>query len=147
MSRVAREAIVPYTCAQMYELVTDIGAYRWFVPWCRSASAETLADGRVRARLEMRHAGVDLSFTTVNRNTPAHGVEMEGVEGPFRRLRGRWHFTPLGENGCKVALAMEFEFAAALHKILVHRFFSRIVASLMDAFLTRAAALYGRGRA
>ncbi len=147
MSRVAREAIVPYTCAQMYELVTDVDAYHRFVPWCRATSAETLADGRVRARLEMRHAGVDLSFTTVNRNTPAHSVEMEGAEGPFRRLRGRWDFTPLGEDGCKVALAVDFEFAAALHKILVHRFFGRIVASLMDAFLARAAALYGRGRA
>ena len=147
MSRVAREAVVPYTCAQMYELVTDVDAYRRFVPWCHAASSEMLADGRVRARLEMRHVGVDLSFTTVNRNTPVQSVDMEGAEGPFRRLRGRWDFTPLGEDGCKVALVMDFEFAAALHKLLVNRFFSRIVESLMDAFLTRAAALYGRGRA
>ena len=138
---------MPYTCAQMYELVADVEAYRRFVPWCRFAAAEMLADGRVRARLEMRHVGVDLSFTTVNRNTPAQSVEMEGVEGPFRRLRGRWDFTPLGEDGCKVALAVDFEFAATLHKLIVNRFFSRIVASLMDAFLARAAALYGRGRA
>ena len=146
MSRVSRKAIVPYTCAQMYELVTDVGAYDRFLPWCRSATVKVLPDDRVRARLEIRHSGLDLSLTTVNRNTPAQSVEMEGAGGSFRWLRGRWDFTPLGDGGCKVALVVDFEFAASLHKILLGQLFKRVIASLMNAFLARAEVVYGRDR-
>ncbi len=144
MSRVTREAIVPYTCDQMYALVTDISAYDRFLPWCRSTAVEPLADGRVRARLEIRHGGVDLSFATVNRNTPPQSVEMELAEGPFRQLRGGWRFTPLGDDGCKIAFTVGFEFAAPFYRLFLNRFFHRITASLMDAFLERARAVYGQ---
>ncbi len=146
MSRVSREAIVPYTCGQMYALVTDIGAYDRFLPWCRATTVEPLADGRVRARLEVHHGGMDLSFATVNRNTPAQSVEMELAEGPFRQLQGGWRFTPLGDDGCKIEFTIGFEFAAPFYKIFLNRFFNRITASLTDAFLERAKVVYGQDR-
>ena len=42
MHKVHRSALLPYTPAQMYALVTDVRSYPEFLPWC--TSSDILAD-------------------------------------------------------------------------------------------------------
>ena len=39
---------------------------------------------------------------------------MQLVDGPFRHLSGTWNFLPLGEGGCKVSLALDFDYSGVL---------------------------------
>ena len=144
MNRVAREAIVPYSCNQMYDLVTDVASYPEFISWCNRVDTEIVSENSVKVRLGIFYKQmVDLSFTTINTNTPNQSVEMKLAAGPFKQLSGHWYFNPLGERGCKVIFQLDYEFNKSLKNLLARRVFNEVSTSLLDAFRTRAQQKYG----
>lgn len=142
MVRIERAAIVPYSNRQMYDLVADVKTYPEFIAWCNSVDVETLDKNTVKVRLGILYKTVDLSFTTVNTNTPAQAIEMKLADGPFSSLSGHWYFNPLGEQGCKIVFRLDYEFGKSLKNILVKRVFNEVSTSLLDAFRTRAQQKY-----
>ena len=142
MRQVSRHAIVACSCEQMYRLVSDVGAYNEFLPWCKGASVEVIDDDKVRARLEISRSGIDLSFTTVNRSVANRSIEMQLAEGPFKTLHGLWTFAALGEKGCKVSLALRFEVSGSLHAFATERMFAKVSSTLVDSFVRRARHVY-----
>lgn len=144
MAVVKRSALVPYQAEQMFRLVDDIEAYPEFLPWCKSATILQRNTDEVRASLELARGALRKSFTTVNRNQPGKMIEMRLLEGPFNHLQGFWHFHSLGQDGCKVTLDLEYEFASRLLKMTVGPVFDHIANTLVDAFCERARDLYGK---
>ncbi len=65
------------------------------------------------------------------------------VEGPFKKLEGIWQFQPLGEQGCKIMLDLEFEFSNRLIGMSFGPLFGQMAGSLVDAFTQRANHIYG----
>jgi len=143
MTLINKFALVPYSPAQMFALVDDIEAYPEFLPWCKSARVLSRSEDEVRATIELSRGGVEKSFTTCNRNQKNKMIEMRLVEGPFRRLEGFWRFDPLGEDGCKVSLDLEFEFASRMLGMVIGPVFSQIANSRVDSFQQRAVEAYG----
>lgn len=144
MTSISKSALVPYSPAEMFALVDDIEAYPEFLPWCRATQVLERNEDEVRATIALSKGGVDKSFTTCNRNQGHKMIEMRLVEGPFQRLEGFWRFTPLGDDGCKVSLDLEFEFASRMLSIVVGPVFSQVANSLVDSFQQRAVAVYGK---
>ena len=143
MIDVYRQALVPHTAADMYELVADVDAYPEFLPWCGSASVKVLSSEEVEASIEIVRGRIRKTFTTRNSMRRYDAIEMRLVEGPFRELEGQWRFDALGDLGCKVSLEMHFEFSNALTRMVIGAAFSEIANSLVDAFCRRAANVYG----
>lgn len=143
MRKVDRSAIVPYSAERMFALVDDIEAYPDFLPWCRAARIESRDESLVRASLELSRGGVHKWFTTENRREPGRAIDIRLVEGPFRFLEGRWRFQPLGEEGSRVSVEMEFEFSSRMLDMMIGPVFHQICNSLLDAFVARARELYG----
>lgn len=144
MTLISRSALVPYTPEEMFALVNDIEAYPRFLPWCRHAEVHGRNGNELQATIELSKGGVHKAFTTTNRIEPGRLIEMHLLEGPFERLDGYWRFEPLGEEGCKVALDMQFEFASKVLSAVVGPVFSQIASSLVDAFQKRAVEVYGK---
>ena len=109
--------------------------------WCALAVAHTALT--LDIALHLRHKGVGLRLTTLNRHAPPHSIEMELAEGPFKRLTGVWTFTPLTDDACKVGLEMDFAFSSPVHAGLLKPLFSRVTSALVDAFVARAKEVYG----
>jgi ribosome-associated toxin RatA of RatAB toxin-antitoxin module len=143
MSSISKNALLPYTPAEMYALVMDIEAYPAFLPWCRSAQILSRADDELSATVELARGAIHKSFTTRNRMQRNKMIEMRLVEGPFRHLQGFWRFDPLGDNGCKVSMDMEFEFSNRLLALSLGPVFHQVVNTLVDAFSRRAVEIYG----
>ncbi len=144
MTLISRSALVPYTPEEMFALVSDIEAYPAFLPWCRRTEIHSRGDGELRATIEMAKAGVHKAFSTRNRFEPGKLIEMHLLDGPFKRLDGLWRFDALGDEGCKVSLDMQFEFASRTLNAVVGPVFSQIANSLVDAFQKRAVEVYGK---
>ena len=144
MTSISKSALVPYSPAEMFALVDDIEAYPQFLPWCSTARVLERSADEVRATIALSKGGVDKSFTTCNRIQRGKMIEMRLVEGPFRRLEGFWRFDPLGNDGCKVSLDMEFEFASRMLGMVVGPVFSQVANSLVDSFQQRAVDVYGK---
>jgi len=144
VATVKKSALVLYSTAEMYALVSDIEAYPQFLPWCRSTQVLSRNENEVRATIEMAKGGVHKSFTTCNRMQKHKMIGMRLLEGPFKRLEGYWRFEALRADASKVSLDMEFEFANYLLRVAIEPVFKQIANSLVDAFCSRAADLYGK---
>ncbi|MGB7933075.1 MAG: type II toxin-antitoxin system RatA family toxin [Gammaproteobacteria bacterium] len=143
MESVDRSALVPYTPREMFELVSDIESYPHFLPWCHGARLLSRDVDEVRAKIEFAVGGMTRSFTTRNRHQINKMIEMHLVDGPFSRLDGFWRFDPLGEEGSKIALFLEYDFSNRVLGLVVGPIFGQIANTLVDAFQQRAVEIYG----
>jgi ribosome-associated toxin RatA of RatAB toxin-antitoxin module len=144
MTTIHREALVPYTAAQMYDLVNDVAAYPQFLPWCSRALVESASDDEMRASVEISKGGLNKTFTTLNRLQRHKMIEMRLVDGPFKHLQGFWRFDAVDDTGCRVAFDIDFEFSNTLTKLALGAVFSQITNTLVDSFCQRAVGVYGR---
>lgn len=139
-----KRATVPYTASEMYRLVSDIPAYPEFLSGCREASILEQHGDEVLARLGLAVGGIHFSFTSRNRNRAGQDIQMQGVDGPFERLEGRWQFSERDAGRvCEVDLHLEFALRNALAKYTFGAVFGIIVHSLVESFVRRAHDLYG----
>jgi ribosome-associated toxin RatA of RatAB toxin-antitoxin module len=141
MPRIHREAIVPYSCAQMFSLVNDVKRYPEFLPGCAAAEILQLESQAMKARLTLSKSAFRHAFVTQNRWLENERIDMQLAEGPFKQLQGQWQFIALGE-ACKVTVSIDFEFSSLLGSMAFSAAFQRLVASLMDAFVQRAQVIY-----
>ena len=144
MPTVNRSALVRHTPENMFELVNDFERYPEFVPGCRRARLIERDEAHVIGEMTLARAGIEQSFTTRNDLIEPERIEMSLISGPFKRLRGRWLFLPMGEGACKVSLELEFEFANRLLGMAFGKLFQQVAGQLVDAFSRRADELYGR---
>jgi ribosome-associated toxin RatA of RatAB toxin-antitoxin module len=144
LESIDRSALVSYTPQEMFALVTDVNAYPQFMPWCSGAEVLSYESNGMVARIDFTVGGVSKSFTTHNSHEPDAEVGIQLVDGPFSQLQGRWRFEPLGEEGCKISLFMEYDFSSKMVSMVVGPVFSKIANSLVDAFQKRATEVYGQ---
>ncbi|QFU03287.1 Persistence and stress-resistance toxin PasT [Halomonas sp. THAF5a] len=144
MPTVNRSAMVRHTPQDMFDLVNDFERYPEFLPGCRNARLLERDESHLIGEMTLGRAGVEQSFTTRNDLIEPERIEMSLVSGPFKRLRGRWLFIPMGEGACKISLELEFEFANRLLGMAFGKLFQQVAGQLVDAFTRRADRLYGR---
>lgn len=145
MTDINKSALVPYSAGQMYALVDDIESYEDFLPWCQASRELLREENIVEGRLEIALGKLHKAFTTRNLLKKDAEIEMQLIEGPFKRLHGVWRFEPLGEEGSKVSLHLEFEFSNKLLSMTFGSVFGHIANSLVDSFTQRAQQVYGNG--
>ncbi len=144
MPTISKSALVPYSAEQMYRLVDDIARYPEFLPWCGGAEEQSRNDDEVRASVRIAYGALNKTFTTLNRLQKGKMIEMNLVDGPFKHLHGFWRFAPLDEGACKVSLDLDYDFSNRLLAMAMGPAFSQIANSMVDAFIRRAEAVYGR---
>jgi len=109
MATIRRTALVAHSAARMFGLVNDVRAYPGRFDWCDGATVVEESPDRMLARLDLRLGAFRTWFMTENVLAPPHHIDLRLVDGPFRRLRGRWSFHALDESACRVTLELEFE--------------------------------------
>lgn len=134
---------MPYSADEMFRLVDDVSAYAEFLPWCNRSEVLSRSGNEVEATLELHKGKVSKTFTTRNTLKQDEAIDIELLGGPFRHLSGGWRFDPLGEEGCKVSLDLEFAFESRMVDMMFGAFFEETCNSLVDAFTRRAETVYG----
>ncbi len=127
----------------MFVLVDDVESYPEFLPWCNDAEIHNRTENTVEATLELHKGSISNHFTTLNTRSEFETIDIELIGGPFRHLQGGWKFTEIGEEGCKVALALDFEFESMFVDMMFGGFFEETCSSLVDAFTKRARDVFG----
>lgn len=145
MPVVRKSALVRYSVGEMFALVKDVRRYPQFLPWCNATRVLRESEREICAEIVIARLGIHQTFSTCNRYEPDRWMSLELQSGPFRTLRGEWHFLALREDACKVALELEFEFAGTLIDKAFGSVFNHVANSLVDAFCKRADEVY-RGR-
>lgn len=143
MPEVLKSVLVPYTAAEMYELVDRVESYTEFLPWCGGTELHRRDQSVTEATIHIRYMHVQQHFTTENHKTYPETMRITLKDGPFRKLAGAWQFKPLGEEGSRVELQLHYEFSSHLLEKVVGPVFTLIANSLVDAFVHRAEKVYG----
>jgi ribosome-associated toxin RatA of RatAB toxin-antitoxin module len=143
MHQISKSAIVPYSPKKMYELVNAIEDYPQFLNWCNSTTILNQTANEITASVEINKSGLNHSFTTLNKLKPYHSIEMDLLDGPFKKLAGEWRFLPLGENATKIHLDLEFVFRSKIMDLALAPIFSKITNSQLNAFIARAKEIHG----
>lgn len=146
MKTVQKSVLIWYSAAEMYALVVDIPHYPQFLPWCDQASVLEENPQGMTAKIGIAMAGLKQSFTTRNIHEEARKVSLKLVDGPFSKLDGFWEFNPVGDasqRACKVSLTLRYDFDNAALAAVVGPVFDKIAGNLVDAFVKRAADVYG----
>lgn len=139
---------LPYTAAQMYDLVADVARYPEFLPWCAAA--------RIRSRKpsgpsEVMEADLVISFKVFRERFGSRvtlwpedrQIDTEYLDGPFRYMKSRWRFHDADEGGCEVDFFVDFEFRNKVLQGVIGMVFNEAMQRIVRAFEARAAELYG----
>ena len=143
----AETRVMPYSAAQMYDLVGDVARYPEFIPWTLAARVRSvtpteegqvmLADLVIGFRMFRERFGSRVTFL------PARcRIETEYIDGPFKHMRSNWEFENV-ERGCEVRFDVDFEFKSRLLQGAAGLFFHDAMTRIVRAFEARARELYG----
>lgn len=143
MPSINRSVLLAHPVGDVFALVNRVEDYPEFLPGCTRAEILSHTESEVVARLEVAVRGRRETLVTRNRMTPDRAIALEMIEGPFRRFRGHWRFTELGDAGCRVDLELSFELSNRLVGAFAAPFVNRIADRVVDAFAARARAEFG----
>ncbi|MEO5560769.1 MAG: type II toxin-antitoxin system RatA family toxin [Dokdonella sp.] len=144
MIQIRRHALVRHTPERMFDLVNDVEAYPTRFGWCAAGQIlERDGDLALTARLDLRFAGLTQSFTTRNTLERPQRLHIHLVDGPLRALEGDWTFKALGDDGCRIALALDFDYAGLLGGSALRLGFQGLANRMVDDFCTAANKTYG----
>lgn len=143
MQTVKRSVLVPYSSAQMFDLVAAVDQYPAFMPWCGGAQILEQDDTGMVASVTISFAKLTQQFTTKNTHDYPNKIYLQLVDGPFSALQGTWEFIPLDETACKVVFSLDYDFSSKALSLLVGPIFNKIANSFIDSFTERAQAIYG----
>ena len=129
MPKINRTAILSVDAIRAFEVVNRVEGYPDFLPGCEKVKILESAEKYSMVQVDVAWAGFSESFVTKTWPTKYESILMEFVEGPFRHLSGKWTFARIGNDGCKVALDLTYEFdgLASLASPLIKKSVDQIV--------------------
>ena len=134
---------LPYTAAQMFDLVADVGRYAEFLPWVVATRVKSDTDSEMIADMLVGFKSLREKFTSrVVKHRPSQ-IEVIYVDGPMRDLDNVWSFRELPEGGCEVDFCVDFSFRNKMFEMMAGQYFDRAFRKMVAAFEERAHALYG----
>ena len=138
MATVSKSVLVSHSAPRMFALVDGVEDYPEFLPWCSSTEVFERSKEITRARLDIDYHGLRTHISTFNRKEAPLRMTLELVDGPFERFAGDWHFAPLGDEGCRVELALDYVLSSRTIDRVLAPVFGYIMETLVDRFVARA---------
>lgn len=134
--------VLPYSAAQVYDVVADVKNYPEFLPWCTAARIKPIDETTFEADVAIGFKMVREVFSSRVQLQPSHQVDVVYLKGPFKTLTNRWHFRE-HPKGMEVEFFLEFEFRSRVLEKLIGLLFEEAVSKMVAAFEGRAKQLYG----
>ena len=138
----AEKRTLPYTPAQMFDLVADVGKYPQFLPWCIGSRVLSHSETELLADVSIGFGPFRESFTSRVTLDRPYKCTVKYENGPFRYLNNQWSFEP-DPAGCRLSFFVDFEFRSRLLQAAIGVVFNEAVRRMVNAFLKRAQNVYG----
>jgi coenzyme Q-binding protein COQ10 len=141
---------IRHSASEMFDLVADVERYPEFVPMCESLKIRRRTVGVngsevLIADMAIGYKMIRESFTSrVALDRTGLKILVEYVDGPFSHLENRWSFKDK-EQGSEVTFDIDYAFRSRMFQMLAGAVFDTVVRKMVQAFETRADAIYGSG--
>lgn len=139
----AEKKFLPYTPAELFDLVADIERYPEFLPWCVGTRIRSREGNVVVADMIIGYKAFRERFTSRVTLTRPSRIDVAYSEGPFKYLTNHWIFIP-ETAGTTIDFFVDFEFRSRILQALIGVVFQEAVRIMVNAFERRAEAIYGK---
>ncbi len=143
--------ILPYTPAQLADLVADVETYPRFVKWVTSMRVWNRREEAAGVTVLDAEAAVGFAFmkerfsTWVRHDRNLPRVEVGLLRGPFKHLKNRWDFVETPE-GTRLEFLIDFAFKSSILNAMLSANFDLAVGKLIESFEAEARRRYGAPR-
>ncbi|CAN0603199.1 unnamed protein product, partial [Ectocarpus sp. 12 AP-2014] len=130
---------VPYTAAQMYDLVADVPKYPEFLPWTAAARIRSQTD---RGDHTIMLADLVISFKVFRETFGSQvtlwpddkRIDTEYLDGPFKHMISNWAFCDSDSGGSDIKFHVDFEFRNRILQTTATIFFNDAMQRVVRAF-------------
>lgn len=133
---------VPWTSAQVYELIADVERYPEYLPGWRKVYIIRATGMQAEVAQEFGLGPFSMRFVSTAEFLPNEKITIRSQAGPFSHLDLRWTLTS-AEPGCRVALVIDAVFRSRLLDAVSGRILDTLAPRMLGAFERRAIRLYG----
>lgn len=140
--------LVDHAPGEMFDLVADVEAYPEFLPLCESLVVRSRRDEPrgelIVATMTVAYKMIRESFTSrvvIDRSAGTIGTDY--LDGPFHHLTSLWTFEPEAGGRTTVGFSIDYALRSRLLQALVGAVFDSAFRRFVEAFETRANAVYG----
>ena len=133
--------LVPFTPQQLYAVVSDVGAYHKFVPWCTASTlTRHLDEQQVVADLAVGFRLLSERYTSVITLDPGRAVSVDVLHSSlFDYLINDWALhpaltSPSTPPATNLAFYVEFAFRNPIYQRVTDLFFEDVVKQMVSAF-------------
>jgi coenzyme Q-binding protein COQ10 len=134
---------LPYSAEQMFDLVADVARYGEFLPWVIATRVRSNSDTEMVADMVVGFKSLRESFTSRVAKDRPREIKVHYVDGPLSDLDNVWTFRAVDDHTCEIDFLVEFTFRNRLFEKIAGQYFDKAFRKMVEAFETRAAALYG----
>lgn len=134
---------LPYSAEQMFDLVADVARYGEFLPWVIATRVRSNSETEMVADMVVGFKAIRESFTSRVTKTRSREIAVHYVDGPLSDLDNVWTFRVVDDHTCEIDFLVDFAFKNRLFERIAGQYFDRAFRKMVEAFETRAAALYG----
>lgn len=134
---------LPYSAAQMYALVADVGRYQEFLPWVVDTRIRSDSETEMLADVLVGFKGLREQFTSRVVKKHNLAIDVDYLEGPLKQLHNEWRFRARPDGGCHIDFYVEFTFKNRMFQKLAGQMFAKALHKMTSAFVDRADEIYG----
>ena len=134
---IKKEAIILKDLKTVFNIVNRVDLYKNFVPYCVESKIIFEQNDEMEARIDFNLKGLATSFTTRNKINNNDSIDMKLVEGPFKKLDGKWEFKEI-DNKTLVFLTINYEAESKIVEYTVSKSLEKITNYLVNAFVSQS---------
>jgi len=134
---------LPFSAAQMYALVADVGHYQEFLPWVVGTRIKSDSETEMVADVLVGFKGLREQFASRVLKEKDKSIVVDYLDGPLKQLHNEWSFRPRAEGGSYVDFYVEFTFKNRMFEKLAGQMFAKALHKMTSAFVVRAEEIYG----
>lgn len=134
---------LPFSAAQMYALVADVGRYEEFLPWVVGTRIRSDNPTEMTADMIVGFKGLREQFTSRVLKQHNHSIQVDYLDGPLKQLHNEWVFRDREGGGSFVDFYVEFTFKNRVFEKLAGQMFAKALHKMTSAFEQRAHDIYG----
>jgi len=138
--------LVNFTPKQVYDVVTDVDEYKYFVPWCTDSKVITEKNGQFKAELGVGFKMLKEHYTSLVTVKPEEAVKVHVEDNRlFNFLVNEWIFKQGPREGTTwLEFFIAFQFKNQMYQGLSSIFFEQVASKMVEAFEQRCLVKYGK---
>ena len=134
---IKKEAIILKDRKTVFNIVNSVDLYKNFVPYCVDSKIIFEENDEMEAKLNFNLKGLTTSFTTRNKINENESIEMVLIDGPFKKLDGKWEFKEVGSKTI-ILLTINYEAENKIVEYTVTKSLEKITNYLVSAFVSES---------